>query len=193
MPNTFFISDQHYGHGNILTFLGLDGKKIRPQFNNVQEMNETLTRNYNSVVGVKDTVYFLGDVTFTNRLLHEIMPQLKGEKRLILGNHDCLRPDEYLKYFKKIYSARKWNTDPRIMLCHYPLHIDANHPKPYICVHGHIHEKVIYGRFPTRENPDLVLEDPRYFNVSVERINYTPIELEEMMKIIRTRLKNHPV
>jgi calcineurin-like phosphoesterase family protein len=40
-------------------------------------------------------------------------------------------------------------------------------------IHGHIHEQLLD---PT------VYEIDRYFNVSVENINYTPIELQEIIK-----------
>ncbi|MFK5282029.1 hypothetical protein ACI3PL_20975, partial [Lacticaseibacillus paracasei] len=56
------------------------------------------------------------------------------------------------------------------IVTHYPIHIDSNHPKKFINIHGHIHEKVIdFDRGP-------------WFNISVERINYTPIHIDEIIK-----------
>lgn len=193
--NRFFISDQHYGHANILKFVGLDGKtRIRPEYDigAVEYMNEDMIRRHNSVVGPRDKVYFLGDVAFNAKVFHDIMPRLNGTKSLILGNHDKLRPDDYLKYFKNIYSARFiGEVEPKIMLCHYPLHQDVNKPNYPICVHGHIHEKEVMREVerPAIEETYMATEvDPRYFNVSVERINYTPIELEDMLSRIRKRM-----
>ena len=171
---TFFISDQHYGHENILKFKCLNGiDLIRPEFSSVEEMDETMIQNHNKAVSPEDKVYFLGDVAMNGKVFNQVMPKLNGKKTLILGNHDKLRMDEYYKYFDNIYSSRYMGEiTPKLVLCHYPLHIDVNHPKSFINVHGHIHEKIIRR---------LGVPDPRYFNVSVERINYTPIELDEML------------
>jgi len=166
---TFVISDQHFGHANILNFLRTDGiTKVRPEFSSVEEMNETMVYNHNRVVDNEDKVYFLGDIAFNARVFNEIMPRLKGKKSLILGNHDNLRMSEYYKYFRNIYSARYLKHDNvPIVLCHYPQHSQTNYPKFPLCIHGHIHEKTIV--------------DDNYFNVSVEKINYTPITIDEIL------------
>lgn len=185
MKTTFFISDHHFGHANILRFKGVDNKTlIRPEFSSLEHMNEEMIRRHNMVVTPNDKVYFLGDVAMYAKPYHSIMPRLNGEKVLILGNHDNLRMDEYYKYFKNIYSSRRLGHVPelkelRAVACHYPLHINADFPNHIICVHGHIHEKEII----TNGRPD-----PNYFNVSVERINYTPIEASELTKKIKERL-----
>jgi calcineurin-like phosphoesterase family protein len=185
----FVVSDHHFGHANILKFLKIDGKtRVRPEFETVEEMNETMIQNHNKVVSDSDKVYFLGDIAFNNRVFHEVMPRLKGKKSLILGNHDHLKMDEYYKYFKNIYSARYLkHNDKYFVLCHYPMHPKTNYPNHPVCIHGHIHEKVIMTReaylCESLYGPSIgydEYEDTYYFNVSVERINYTPISLDEI-------------
>ena len=51
---TFFTSDQHSGHRNII------GYCERP-FHGVGEMNAVLVTNWDAVVGPHDTVHVLGD------------------------------------------------------------------------------------------------------------------------------------
>ena len=50
---------------------------------------------------------------------------------------------------------------------------------PYLNIHGHLHS-LIYG------TEDRTWKGGnRYFNVSVERINYTPISLEEITNLLK--------
>lgn len=185
----FFVSDHHFDHENILNFKCQGSEVlIRPGFDSIDHMNETMVTNHNSVVMPDDDVYFGGDVCFNNKSLNKFLPRMNGRKRLILGNHDKLRMNEYYKYFEKIYSAKKFSPkdertkglfregDKTLFLCHYPIHINSDFPNAVNCIHGHIHEKqIMLGARP----------DYRYFNISVERINYTPVSLEHILSYFR--------
>ena len=81
-----YISDLHIGHGNVLKF------DQRPFFT-LDEMHETIISNWNSVVNKNDDVYILGDFAWKNDIGLEVLKQLKGNKFLILGNHDRLNAD----------------------------------------------------------------------------------------------------
>ena len=52
----WFTSDLHFNHKRIIEY----EPTTRP-FASVEEMNETLIKNWNSVVQPEDTVYVLGD------------------------------------------------------------------------------------------------------------------------------------
>lgn len=81
----YFTSDQHFWHSNVIKYCN------RP-FSSVEEMNEKLIANYNSVVAPEDVVYHLGDFSMAFRSV-EIYPQrLNGTKHLIMGNHDFCHP-----------------------------------------------------------------------------------------------------
>lgn len=173
--NYWFVSDHHFGHDNMLNFVDGSGNKIR-QFDDISHMNETLIERHNSLVNDIDHVYFGGDVCFDNDTFHRIMPRLKGKKRLILGNHDHFRMDEYYKYFKKIVSWRQFsNFKHRFTFCHYPLHESAFNNRVKFCVHGHIHKNLI--------------KDGRYINVCVEHTNYSPVSVDDLMKEMDKRTK----
>ena len=78
----FFTSDTHWGHLNILKFCN------RP-WPTVEEMDEALINNWNSVVGEHDIVFHLGDFAFApNSKWKEILGRLNGIHYLILGNHE---------------------------------------------------------------------------------------------------------
>ena len=85
MSNIFVISDTHFGHKNILTFLNEDGSRVR-DFSSLEEMDELIVENWNKTVSDQDIVYHLGDVYFGAG--HQHLKRLRGRKRLILGNHD---------------------------------------------------------------------------------------------------------
>jgi calcineurin-like phosphoesterase family protein len=81
-PNVWFTADTHFYHRNICKFSN------RP-FNSVEEMNEVLIANHNSVVGEHDTVYHLGDFCFGGREKKlEMLGRLNGCFHCIAGNHD---------------------------------------------------------------------------------------------------------
>jgi len=68
MPEVFIISDTHFGHNNIVKFNRSDGSPLRP-WDNVDQMDDALIKNWNSVVGKEDKVYHLGDATMNSKSL----------------------------------------------------------------------------------------------------------------------------
>lgn len=80
--DTFFTSDNHFYHTNIIKYSN------RP-YTSVEDMNERMIEEHNYTVKVSDTVYFLGDFSFSDeRKSREVLRRLNGQKHLILGNHD---------------------------------------------------------------------------------------------------------
>ncbi len=163
MTQTFLISDTHFGHANILNFKTKDGEHLR-KFSDVYYMDQYMINAWNSVVKPGDKVYHIGDVNFCNfTRLKEIFDQLNGTKVLIKGNHDnYLKPQQLLQLFKDI---RAYHVLDNILLAHIPIH-PLSLERWRGQVHGHLHDNVV--------------GDPKYLNVSVERIKYTPINFEEV-------------
>ena len=171
MANIFFCSDHHFYHQNILTFKRDDGTPLR-EFQDVNHMNEIIVQRHNERVRPNDKVYFLGDVTMSrNARGLEILGRMNGEKVLIKGNHDLCKPQQYLQYFKDIRGSHQFDG---MILTHIPIHPDSL-ARWGLNVHGHLHYQVV--RLPLSQIPDR-----RYYNVSMERINYTPVSLEEVKK-----------
>lgn len=174
MNNIWFTSDLHFNHENIIEYCN------RP-FYDVFEMNETLIRNYNSLVKPDDEVFILGDLCMGLPFQwSSIVSRLNGRKTLVLGNHDN---EKYYKTMPSIeYIIKKAEVllfeGLCILLCHYPYNED------YRCVKnlpsldfdfslcGHIHEKwrtnIIDGKFA--------------FNVGVDVNDFRPVSLEEIIK-----------
>lgn len=168
MSKTFLISDTHFGHMGVCRFLREDGTKLRP-WDDPDEMDEVLVDNWNKVVSPADKVYHLGDVVISRRHLNKTLSRLNGTKVLIKGNHDIFKPEEYLTYFKDI---RGYHVLDNKLLSHIPVH-PSNLYRFKFNIHGHLHSNLI--------------PDDRYINVSVEQINYTPVDFEELREVMKHR------
>lgn len=185
MSNTFIISDTHFSHKGIVKFLRADGVTKERPWDTIEEMDEALVANWNSVVGPKDKVYHLGDVVI-NRSALPILARLNGTKILVKGNHDVFRVEEYTPYFKDIRGSAVLND---YVMTHIPIHTSAIE-RWKGNIHGHLHSNRVMTVKQTIINPGerhshlsyVAVPDPNYLCVSVEQIDYTPISLEEAMK-----------
>ena len=173
------VSDTHFFHENVLKFTdSKTGLRVRPEFDTVEQMDECMMDNWNSVVKQGDIVYHLGDVFIGNKEKFKTMwPKLKGSKRLIVGNHDDVKFLASGGFFQKV---AMWRMFPEfgLMLSHAPLHdssllrlFDRNGTYPddaemLLNVHGHTHSN---GSPP---GP--------YRSVCVELTGYKPVNIEEL-------------
>lgn len=171
---TFVCADMHLGHRSITKFLRPDGSKERP-WDDVEEMNEALIANWNSVVQPKDTVIVLGDFVI-NRSALPLAARLNGTKELVMGNHDTMRAEEYLVYFKKLHGCKVFDD---YVMSHIPLHPASVFPRYKGNCHGHLHNGVVLINY---DNQGATWEevDNLYVCVSMEQINYTPVAWEEI-------------
>lgn len=169
--NIFFASDYHFAHSKPYdTFKREDGRFLRYEFANSEECDEAMIARHNAVVKDNDRVYMVGDICFHKRDIHKV-GRMKGRKVLIRGNHDTLELKEYLPYFDDIRGVHQFDG---VLIGHIPVHPDSLGRWGFQ-VHGHLHANKVMTAFGHKE-------DKRYFNVSVECINYTPISLEEVKK-----------
>jgi calcineurin-like phosphoesterase family protein len=162
MAKTFLISDTHFGHSNILTFRRDNGTPLR-DFPNIYYHDEHLIQQWNKTVSPLDKVYHLGDVGFKSfSKLGAILERLNGTKVLIKGNHDGFKLSQYAQYFKDVRGSHQLD---KFILTHIPIHPQSL-SRWKANIHGHLHANTV--------------GDPRYINVAVEQINYTPIDFEEI-------------
>lgn len=174
MTRTFLISDTHFGHANVCKFTRDDGSKLRP-WDDVDQMDEDLIQNWNSVVSPKDKVYHLGDVAIPRRGL-KCLERLNGRKILIRGNHDTFRLADYCKYFDDIRGCHYLDGN---ILTHIPVHED-NLARYKHNIHGHLHYRRILK--------DDGSPDHRYVCVCVEHTNYSPIDWEEIRTLLKSEI-----
>ena len=166
----WILSDSHWGHSNIIKYSN------RP-FANVEEMNKALIDNWNNVVSKDDVVWHLGDFALGKRsCIPDIIKSLNGKINLISGNHDRGSVEWWLKagiynYYEGyvVYYVGNDMTKP-ILFVHDPIG-GMYSPIDMPVVHGHIHD-LTYTEYP----------EARFTNVCVEKINYTPIELNKIIR-----------
>lgn len=150
-----------------------DGSALRPWLN-AEDADEEMINRWNSVVRTQDKVYHLGDVAIP-RIGLKRLERLNGDKVLISGNHDAKYHLDLPKYFRAVRSHWKLAD---FALSHVPIH-----PACLVNFLGNIHGHLHYRDVPL--DGDAI--DSRYLNVSVEKIDYTPIELSEAIKRFRSR------
>ena len=173
--NIWLISDTHFFHANILRFTDDEGNLIRgSRFSSVEEMNQCMLDNWNSVVKPGDKVYHLGDVFMGDKDdFVKYWSKLNGKKNLIVGNHDDIKWMAQKELFSKIYMWRMF-TEFGLLLTHVPIHesglrrgAPTDETAPMLLnIHGHIHQ-----------NPSPT---EHHRCVCVEHIDYTPINIEEL-------------
>jgi calcineurin-like phosphoesterase family protein len=184
MPAVFLVSDTHFGHTGVCRFTRNDGvTKLRP-WDDADEMDEAMIRNWNDRVRPNDKVYHLGDVVINRKAL-KTMARLNGDKVLIRGNHDIFRDDEYREYFREL---RAYHVMNGCILSHIPVHTESL-GRFGVNIHGHLHaNRVKKIRGVDVRTGELLYSDeidPRYHCVCVEQTDFAPILLEDVFNRIR--------
>lgn len=158
---TYFVSDTHFGHTNILRF-------DRRPWQTVEEMDADLIANWRRVVRDEDTVYHLGDVAMWGNQTSPLgyLHQLTGQIRIIPGNHDTW----LIECAEQVASATEGRVQllpplvevkgvahASLILCHYALET-WHHSHKTIHLHGHTHP----AHDPFDPSPGLTHRERRY-------------------------------
>ena len=159
----FLIADLHFGHENIIKY------ESRP-FLNAEEMNNKLIQLWNSTVGKDDLVYVLGDFTLSRRMdvIKNLVGLLNGRKILIMGNHDTRKPKDYIEAGFEMATRKPMMVEPGVILMHEPFNDVSLIAPNYIYFFGHVHAR-----------KTLMDDFPNCMCVSIERIDYRPIDLDK--------------
>ena len=190
--NTFFTSDTHFGHANII-------KYCKRPFASVEEMDNTLIHNWNAVVRPEDTVYHLGDFAVGGGPAAPYLRRLNGTIYFCLGNHD--KRLRFIKAYLDIelelqdhFAGSYLNDDKvkfgipylrevtvekqEIVLCHYAMKVWNGSHKGSWQLYGHSH-----GTLP--DDPNSLSCD-----VGVDCWNYFPVSMEQLRDKMKTKTYN---
>ena len=138
-------------------------------FRNVEHMNRSLLAQWRRRVRPGDTLVCLGDVVYLDAWFDPDfavdLAACPGDRLLIIGNHDVDQFEELGRAgFGRQYAAAVCATSPPFVLTHVPL---REVPRTAVNLHGHLHGHPA--------------PSPRHRNLSVERIGYAPIRLDEVL------------
>lgn len=179
MGKNFYIADLHFGHKNIIRY------DNRP-FVSVNEMDNTLIKNWNSVVSNDDTVYILGDISWYDDMqTADVFNKLNGHKILIKGNHDKI--SSYLRtFFDRIVDYLEINDNGnKVVMSHYPMPFWNGQFRNSVHLYGHVHNSHQWNMMESWKDELKQLQDlpGHMYNVGcmMSYMNYTPRTLDEIM------------
>ena len=166
----FFIADTHFGHGAIIDLCH------RP-FKCLEEMDSFMIGRWNEKVSHNDTVYVVGDLFYKHEDPEKTLKQLKGKKRLIIGNHDggWLKRLDASRYFLSVdHFIEVSDGKHKLVLCHYPLMCWKHELKSYM-IHGHIHNNTNFPYW------SVIRNNPRLLNAGTDINGFEPVSFDEML------------
>jgi calcineurin-like phosphoesterase family protein len=112
----YFTSDLHFYHKNILKY------QSNRNCETLDEMHSVLINNWNNLISENDNVIICGDFCFARvTKTSEMVKQLKGNKILLRGNHDYLKPN---KYEELGFTLKKYMIIDDYFCGHYPIYTD---------------------------------------------------------------------
>lgn len=153
---TWFISDLHIGHGNVLKF-----EEGLHSFTNIKEHDWAIAQNWHNTVGPDDHVFFLGDLAMERTKFKHIREnlgkfgKLPGKVHWIIGNHDLHINDtwlynlseimdivEFINYKEILVEGDFEKETRKIVLFHYPLYEWNGKYRGAYHIYGHSHAHV---------------------------------------------------
>lgn len=176
----WFTSDLHFYHKNICKYCN------RP-YESVEEMNEGIIQNWNSVVKDDDIVFILGDLGFCgSEKLIPLIERLKGKKYVVQGNHDSDKImvklyeanliEDYYKLTTITITGDVECPNQGLTLCHFPMIDWYNKEKGAWMIHGHQHQ------LPGTPSCSVL-----HWDVGVDKNNLTPVSFEQLKINITTQ------
>lgn len=212
MSKVFFTADTHFGHGNIIKYchrpflterdkeaLKSNGGKWhdgswkgefasnwRLTYDAVEMMNDHLINQINTIVGVDDTLWHLGDWCFANkqeyyRKARYYRDRIKCQNiNIIWGNHD----DRSIRdIFDKSYDLYQITVNSqKIVMCHYAMAVyDKSHRGAWQ-LYGHSHsgaEPWMDKNMPGRRSIDVGVDNMKKILGEYRPVSFD--ELNEMM------------
>ena len=163
----WFSADFHLSHVNIIKYSN------RP-FKSIEEMDQALINNLMNHVNSGDVLYYLGDLTFKEKIAQDFFELTKNiEIHYIIGNHDS---QEVIKLARDHCSSVSNLMDiiierQPITLCHYAMRVWNK---------SHFNAWQLFGHSHSKLSPL-----GKQYDVGVDNNNFCPISFTQLKKIMK--------
>lgn len=175
----YFTSDTHCGHSNIVSGISKwEPKDGCRQFSTLEEHDNTIIDNINSVVGENDILIHAGDFAFGGK---DNIPKYRNFIRcknifLCKGNHDYKLWDYHRELFRE--TKLRFNLTfgkQLIVVDHYPLISWEEMGRGSYHLHGHCHQNLRFNN------------GSKMLDIGVEGHNYKPWSYNEIVEFMNSR------
>lgn len=176
MARIFVTSDLHFGHNR--------GFLYEPRgFENIEDHDETVIANWNSVVSPEDEVYILGDLMLNdNEHGIDCIKRLNGKLHIIYGNHDT---EMRQKLYDNLGIIHGWADaikykKYRFYISHFPtmtanLEAESLH-QCIINLYGHTHQQ-----------NNFYQDIPFMYHVGLDSHHNVPVLLDDIIEEIKAK------
>lgn len=194
----YYISDLHLFHKNVTD----EGSNFdnRP-FKTLEEMHSTIKEQWNERITGADHIYILGDLAWKeNEETISFVSTLRGNKHLVLGNHDRCKDQRYKQLFVEVVDYKEVKDfingkEYHVVMSHFPLAFwnyqhryrrdEEEYRKWSVCLYGHVHNSVeekYYQEFIQRLNEEYNIKCvAKNVGCMLDYMNYTPKTLKEIL------------
>ena len=133
LKDFFVTSDTWFGRPQILQIAN------RLQFNDIEDMNKQLVKNWNKKVKKNDIVFHLGNFAWDPQTARKILKKLNGQIYFLIGSNDEALLDVQSEFDNLSIIEDQIIEIPQYdsVLCHYPLEIWNGKDSGTIHFHGH--------------------------------------------------------
>jgi len=152
-PN-YIYGDMHLGEG------GMFNRVYSKTFETLGQYEEAVIKNWNKEIKSDDAIVFLLGDLGRKEAVARVMPQLRGQKYLIMGNHDKGK-NFYRQFFVEVFDAPVF-VGRRCVLSHEPIPVEPG----VVNIHGHTHA--------------VSLASNLHFNACPEHYEYVPLNFKKL-------------
>ena len=145
---------------------GMFQREYSKVFETQEEYEAGIIRLWNKTVTEEDKIVFLLGDLGQREAVARVIPQLRGQKYLIMGNHDTYGKSFYNDLFVEVFDAPVF-VGRRCVLSHHPIPVEPG----VVNIHGHTHQ--------------ISLASELHFNACPEHHEYKPLAFKKLeLKLI---------
>ena len=182
----WFTADWHFNHDREFIY--------KPRgFDNIYTMNEAIIERHNKIITPTDTVYVLGDLCLGGgsdeaiRSAKKMIQSLKGNLKVILGNHDT---DRRIQMYNECWNVEIIGYADMIhiekyhfYISHFPTltsNLDENKllKQRTLNLYGHTHQKT-----------NFLNDSPLNYHVGVDSHNCEPVDILTIISEMKDKVK----